>query len=91
MSLEDLNHAKLLICNTHNANVAFWWQDGFDSFSVHLCVFAAAAMPEVHAELKHLEAIRQHALSKAYVVLPVGFGFRWQVEHNEYPHSSIGV
>jgi hypothetical protein len=41
------------------------------------CVFFAAAMPDVHAELKHIEAIRHYFFPELRIVLPVFFGFSW--------------
>jgi hypothetical protein len=58
---------------------------------MHIGVFPAAAMPDIRAELEHLEAIRQNSLTELSVGLPVLLGFGRQIKHYEYPHNAIGV
>ena len=67
----DLHHAKLLVGDAHYVNMAPGWQIGLGSLYVYLGVFAAAAMPHIDTELKHLKTICQHFLSECSILFPV--------------------
>jgi len=58
---------------------------------MHIGIFAAWAVPQVHAELKHGKTILEHIVPEFAGIFPVEFGLGWQVEHNEYPHNTISV
>jgi hypothetical protein len=40
--------------------MTFGGQNRFYSFDMNFCIFFATAMPDVHAELKHIETIRHY-------------------------------
>ena len=88
---EDFHQTELLICNGHYPDMAFWREDGFDSFYMNVSVFATGAMPDIHAELKHGKSVRHDFLPEKGIVFPVFFGFGWEVEKYQYPHNTIGV
>lgn len=54
-------------------------------------IFAAGAMPQVGAELKHGESVFQHTFSEFGIVLPVFFGDDWKIEHDHDPHNTVFV
>jgi hypothetical protein len=53
---------------------------GFYSFDMHLCVFFAAAMPDIHAELKHGKTICHYFFPELRIISPVFLGFGWQIK-----------
>lgn len=66
-------------------------QQAFYPLHMHVGVFAAGAVPQVHAKLKHLKAVFQHVFPEFGGVLPVGLGIGWQIVHHYYPHNAVGV
>jgi hypothetical protein len=55
-------------------------ENRFYSFDVDFRIFFTAAMPYVHAELKHIKTIRHYFFSELRVVFPVFFCFGWQIK-----------
>jgi hypothetical protein len=47
---------------------------------MYLCIFFAAAMADVHAELEHLETILHDQLAEVSISLPVFFGCCRQIK-----------
>jgi hypothetical protein len=43
-------------------------------------IFPAAAMPQIHAKLKHLETIRNYIFTKSSIVFSIRFGFGGQIK-----------
>ena len=73
VATENLHHAKLLVCNTHNAHIAFFRQLLFHPLYVHIGIFLAVAMAHVYAELKHLKTVGHHILTEFSGALAVFF------------------
>lgn len=80
MSPEYFHHAKLLVGHTHNTHMPFGRQDFFDPADVYIGILPAAAVPQIDAELEHLEAITLYLFTEQGIVLPVLFGVSRQVE-----------
>lgn len=74
------HHSKLFIGDRENANMAFGREYGLYSFDVDFCIFLAAAMPDVHTELKHAKTVGDHFFPELGVVFPVFFRFCRQVK-----------
>ena len=91
MPVKQLHVSELFIRYAHDAHMAFGRKKTLHPPDVHLRIFAAAAVPYVHAELKHLKTVFQNFLPEQGIVLPVLFGFGRKVEKYEDPHNSIGV
>ena len=91
MPTKNFHHPKLLVGNAHNAYMAFGWQFCFYPLYMYFCIFPAWAMPEINAELEHIEAICHNVLPEFGINLPVLFGFCWQVKKYEYPHDAICI
>jgi hypothetical protein len=88
---ENFHHPKLLVGNHQNTHMSLGWQQFFYPFYVHIGIFAAWAVSQVHAELKHGKTILEHIVPEFAGIFPVGLGLGWQVEHDEYPHDAICV
>src|SRR5690606_32326655 len=54
-------------------------------------IFAAGAMPQVGAKLKHGESVFQHTFSEFGIVLPVFFCHDRKIEHDHDPHNTVFV
>ena len=80
MSSKNFHHPELFVGDGQYAHMPLWWQDGLDPFNMHLGIFFATAMPYVHAELEHTESVRHYSFPELRVVLPVFFGFSWQIK-----------
>ena len=86
-----LHHAELFIGDGHDANMPLRRQDLFDTFDMHVGMFPAAAVPEVHAELEAGEAAIEHTFPEFGVLLFFLLGDHWKIIHDEYPHDSISI
>jgi len=91
MPPEDLHHAKLLVCNAQDTDMPFAGQYLLDPPDVDIRILLAAAVPQVQAELEHLEPVRQHILAKMGIVLPVLLGLGRQIEHDNHPHDTVRI
>jgi hypothetical protein len=79
----------LFIGDGHDAYMAMFGQHAFYAFYMHLCILAAIAMAQVHAELKHGESILEYFFSETGCHLPFFFGLGGKViEHND-PQDAI--
>lgn len=90
-SAKNLHHSELFIGDTHYPNISFRRQDLFYSLNMHLGILPAGAMPQVNAELKHLEPIRYNILPEPSIDLPVLFGFCRKIEEYKYPHYPVSI
>lgn len=91
MTLEYLHHSELLVGDAHDAHVALGRQARLRPFYMDLCVFPAAAMPHVNAELEHLEAVVEHFFAEHGIILPVLLCFRRKIEKYQHPHDTICI
>ncbi len=66
-------------------------QDLLYPLYMHVGIFPATAMPDIQAELEHRKPVVEYLLAEFRIDLSLGFCFRWQVEHNNYPHNTIGI
>lgn len=90
-SPENFHHTKLFIGNTHDANMPLLGKDFFHPFNMHVCIFLAGAVPQVNAELEHVETIRDNILSEFGIDLPVFFGFCRKIKKYKYPHDAVCI
>jgi len=81
----------LFIRNPQNTHLAFGRQTSAHPFHVHLGVFLAGTMAQVHGKLHLCESVLEQVLAKAGIILPVGFGRHRQVEKDKQPHNSVRV
>ena len=56
-AIKQLNVAKLLVSDAHNANLPEFGQDGFHTFAMNLCILHAGTMAHVDGKLKHGEPV----------------------------------
>lgn len=71
--------------------MAFGWKQGPYPFHVYFGVFLAAAVPDVHTKLEHLEAVLHDLFAKVGIGLPVLFGIGREVKVYQNPHNSVGI
>jgi hypothetical protein len=91
MSTEDFHHSELFVGNTHDAYMPFWGKNVFYPLDMYLRIFPAGAVPQVYAELEHIEAVGHNIFPEPGIYFPILFSFCWQVKKYEYPHNSIGI
>lgn len=68
---KQLDVAKLLVSNAHNANLPEFWQDGFYSFAMNLCILHAGTMSHINGKLKHGEPVLDETLAEFGVFLDI--------------------
>lgn len=39
-AMKHFNITELFICYAKDTNISFWWQTGFDSFDMNVCIFS---------------------------------------------------
>ena len=86
---ENLHLAKLLVGDTHDANVAKLRHERLHSLDVYFRVFPAWAMPQIDGKLEHCEAVGHNALAEIGVGLSLLLRLRWQIKKHQYPHNAI--
>ena len=77
---EQLNIAKLLVSDAHNANLPEFGQDGFHSFAMNLCILHAGTMAHIDGKLKHGEPVLYESFAEFGVFLDILLRLRWKVE-----------
>ena len=79
---EQLNIAKLLVCDAYNAYLPEFGQDGFHSLAMNLCILHAGAMAHVDGKLKHGETVLNETFAKFGVFLDILLRFCREVEQH---------
>jgi len=90
-STKNLHHPELLIGDAHYPDISFRRQHSFHPLDMDFRILPAGAMPQVNAELEHLEPIRYNILSEPGIDLPVLFGFCRKIEEYKYPHDPVSI
>jgi hypothetical protein len=47
---------------------------------MYIGIFPAGAVPQINAELKHIESVGHNIFPEPGIYLPVLFGFCWQIK-----------
>ncbi len=68
-----------------------WWEVFLHPKLVFFCTFPAGAMPDVHAELKHIKSRFEHFLPEQDIISPVLGSFSREVKHNDQPHDAVSI
>lgn len=88
---EKLHHAKLFIGQGHYYYFPFRSQKAFYAPYMHIGILAAVAMADINGELHHRKTILLQVFPKHCVIMPILFGFGWQVEKYKNPQNPVLV
>lgn len=77
LAIKELNIAKLLVCDTENANLTKLGKERVNTFQVYVHILTTDTMSHIDAKLKHSKTIFLKILAEIGISLFILLGFGW--------------